>query len=226
MDDLDLLLKKEIPVQNRPDDTLQVVIPVNPKILGLPLDVRMDESIAREVLDSLAEEYDEDVAHYLAGAELSDEFSQQLRSEGYAKFRDGWKFSFREGNGFLDLEWGVGDQPILMGYVGCPVVVENLFTVGTGKLATYGDMIPSTGDMGIILWHVQKGKPDLVLFHKEKLLRFRHPNVEFYAEDLAHAETAVPAFASSYALNVPQTMLLRNFGVKYMNALLGRVEGE
>ena len=90
MDDLDLLLKKEIPVQNRPDDTLQVVIPVNPKILGLPLDVRMDESIAREVLDSLAEEYDEDVAHYLAGAELSDEFSQQLRSEGYAKFRDGW----------------------------------------------------------------------------------------------------------------------------------------
>lgn len=226
MDDLDLLLKKEIPIQAPPDNTLQVVIPVNPNILTLPRDVRTDESIAREVLDTLTGEYEADVELYVKGAELSDEIARELRIADYLKFNRDWRFSFRESNGFLSLLWDFGDKHIEFGYMWAPVVVENRFTKGTGKLATYEDMVPSTGDMGVILWYTLKGYPDLVLFQKEKLLRFKHPAIEFRAEDQVHAEAVVPAFASTYMSNVPQALLLRSFGVKYLNALMGKVQEE
>lgn len=224
MDDLDLLLKKEIPIQAPPDDTLQVVIPVNPKLLGLPPQVRFDESVPRNVLDSLAGEYEEDVARYIAGAGLSDEISSQLRIGDYIKFSNEWRFAFRKGHGFLDLVWDSGGKAIEMGYMWAPVAVANYFTQGKGRLATPEDMALKSGDMGFILWYVQKGDPDLILFQKEKLRRFRHPDFAFYAEDPSHVEAAVPAFASTHTFNAPQALLLRSFGVKYLNALLTKLQ--
>lgn len=211
--------KKEIPMQCLDNDRIHVAIPILPGVLSLDEKIRLDTSLPKEIFSALGPEYEEDVQCYMLN--LRPEQIKQLGLGYFVKFKNDWLLSFElsEEGSFHDFVFTVNRKEMRMGFTPVPGVMFNCFNPETKKLYTAEELFKGRSGINSMVYYRPRIASDLVLFSFEKFKRFK-PTVPFYELiDEVKIEIAGPTFCSEYVDNVAQGILMRNFGVKYLNAL-------
>ena len=227
MDDLDLLKKHEVVIQDLiyRNSALQVDVPVHPAIFSLDEKITLDRTIPTNVIlnNDFARDCENDINNYIQGnTDFSPEEISDLRLNDYRKFNSEWTFLFTPSDrgAFLDLHWNDGHSEHTLGYISCPSYIQgdrkSHNSLWSAKELSEQQDIP----INSLFYGINsRAESSLILFETpEKFSRFHGEEIE--QDNLSESiETTVHTFSSSYLENIPQAIILRNFAVEYLNKL-------
>ena len=231
MEELDGLHRKEIAIQELiyKDSALQVDIPLHSAIFSLDEMVRLDRSMANKILfdEEYINECERDIGDYIKSIDyLSEDQKMELRLENFQKFSTEWEFSFSQSkySHFLDLIWNDGYKKHELGYIDVPTFIFNYkkspaLCKSAEDNASEVDMHPNS----LIFGRENLAEASLILFENPaKFIRFNgNKEAKYELERKNNKITmSVFTFSSSHLENIPQAIILRNFGVRYLNKLV------
>jgi hypothetical protein len=224
------LNRRELPIQIKDDreQACEAVVPVHPGVIELPECIRMDEDIAKAALESARKKFEDDSLAY-ANA-LVKQMGQEKRNElglpGYMTFDKNWRIAFFPYNGLMGLRWQLnGDGVYDIGFVPA-VAISNAIVSKDGQNVSIEEieMAPN-----VTLFYGLVIDDDYLMLPKGKMLQYearsdlaRMARRNFPID--SHIAVIAGALCSSYVENVPQALLLRNWGVEYANQLLSMTE--
>jgi len=218
--DLGLLVKKSVPLQCIDNDKIQVTLPLLPDIFDLPESVRMDPQLAEEAFAGLPESYEQDMANYIA---FLDKVSFHIPGlEMFARFDPAWTMtaSASDSGLFLDMFFRMNDFHMQLGYRSMPVSIMHLKQ--GGKLPTPEECVMDSLSLEVTVFYRSRQDSDIIFFSEEQFQRFTPAETLVDRDTWEEREVGMHAFASTYVDLVPHGLLVRNFGISYLNQLAKR----
>jgi hypothetical protein len=212
-----------IQIKSERDDGCQAVVPIHPSIYNLPNSIRNDEGTARNALLIARGQFEKESGDYIEYLKANGFPLSPLGLEKFMGFDDSWLFEFFPYGDLLAMRWDFGgEDKYEMGAVRPIAITNAISTLHSGKRQARIEECECVPNVAIFYGSVRED--DHLLLPRESMLEYEEKVVDFGG--LAHREngwiTEVPAsaFCSSYTLNVPQALLLRNWAVEYHNSLL------
>ena len=221
--------RRYIIIQIKEDrDGCQAVVPIHPSILDLPESILTDESIAREALSAAREQFETEANAY-AEAMTQHGINPSLRMDEFQRINDKWRFDFAPYREMLAMRWEFEDeQPYEIGLVPAVLVSNGVFTKTSQPNQAPLEEIEIVPNVFILYGNTRAS--DHLLLSREMMLEYERkgelplglPKKLLRSERGWMVEVPMSALCSSYTLNVPQALLLRNWAVEYHNRLLQR----
>ncbi len=212
-------------------DGCQAVVPVHPTVLDLPSSVLTDESIAREALSVAKAQFETEVESYVEAIGRDGSINESLKIQKFLKVSYRWRFSFAPFREMLAMRWDFGDeQPYEIGIVPAVMVSNAIAAEESGKEQATIEQIEISSN--VTIFYGNTATDDYVLWPREMMMEYETkrqlplgiPRKVVRSEKGWMASVPVSALCSSYTLNVPQALLMRNWASDYHNRLLERAK--
>ncbi|MBS3086142.1 hypothetical protein J4422_00380 [Candidatus Pacearchaeota archaeon] len=215
---IEKLVRGELPIQSiyQRDEAVTATVPIHLSVMDLPISIRIDVSLIEDAKNVIKSEYNQDMEYYLDILKQNGTDIPSLR--GYEVFKEDWKLGAEPDNsGFLSLFWRENGDFHSIRFNRVPVVLSNRHDE-SGQFYTPESFRQSRW-IEIIYRNITD--PEIVAISPEKLRRYgKESEIARIDEEKGLAEVLGHAFSSDYHMNMAKTLLLRNFGVFYLNRLL------
>lgn len=226
---IELLDRCEVPIQAVEDrgSDIDAIVPVHLGIAALAPEVKQDGLDVAAARDTVIETYNQDMDDYLMY------LSQQDYNHLIAQLRDYWEFNpewrldaepSETGTGFLKLVWREDGQSHTLRHDPIPVPYQN-------RHDEHGNFYtPAALKERELFTLVYRNTTDPVFLFMppERMLQYgvEQPELGGIIIDPVGgiAEVLGTSFDSEYLDSVAKALLLRNYGVAYMNQLAANVE--
>lgn len=219
MQDLTKILRKEIPTQCIDNDKIHISIPVLPEIIASGKE--LDSSSVEEIFNSLKPEYDRDMELYMSF--LYNDEVEKLGLKNYTKFRKEWSLSYgaSKDTKLPHFIFNINRKRLEMACIGgaVPYVVFGNYKNEFGELRTPEETAVEPKLIDICIWYRPRFAVNLAIFSKEKMDRFKPKDTLYKIDNAESTEFAGHGLCSSHLDNVAEGLIIRNFGVKYLNTL-------
>jgi len=209
--------RRELPVQAIEEygQKCHAIVPVHPKILGLPLSVRMDASVIGGLRKIIEEWYNKDIQRHFDILHDSG-YDVPEWAYDYDSFKREWQFDGTLNEHFLDLIWNDGKESHKISYIAIPP------SILYNQHNEFGEFC-SPAYLERRKWaevvYRNVGEPDGVYMEPEKMKRYSIQR-ELTKEGRGVIEVMTTEFCSEPTPIIARAFLLRDFAVAYLNKLL------
>jgi len=218
------IIRHELPIQVVEDrgEACYAVVPLHLSVRKLPVVAKVDVNRMEDARETVMRWYNEDMEYYLDV--LGSDKNEMHWLEGYERFNLDWRLGFVQGKaGFLTLTWSENGTVHLMKYLRFPMFLYNQ----VDENGDYYSYMPFRENKEAELIGKQSDDGEIVYFTPEKMLKYGNKSrlAGFHPES-GSVEVVSRCLMSDYKDNFAHALLLRNFGVFYLNRLLEFAKGQ
>lgn len=215
----ELLDRAELPLSRvaEENNAISAIVPRRIGISALEPAAKIGSLVLAEAHKTVSDWYNEDMDFYKESLDNQELFMSRFR--GYEEFNPSWRLGARtDGSGFLRLEWQAAEGWYFLSFNPVPTLFVN-HRGEDGHFELPGDF-KSKGKFPI--QKRSSGEPVRILMAPERLRKYAgiiEDDSETQSEEQDQVDAIGFSFDSSYVGNLAKAILLRNFGVYYLNQL-------